>query len=186
MLLQVLDEGRLTDGNGRLIDFRNTVIIMTSNAGTRQLKEFGRGIGFNAGGSIGLSLNENDKEYARSIIQKSLAKQFSPEFLNRLDEIITFDQLDLEAIKQIIDIELEGLKKRISELGYKLDLTDKAKEFVAIKGYDVQFGARPLKRAIQNYVEDGVCELILDGKLKQNDTISIDKNAEKDELVFTY
>ncbi len=186
MLLQVLDEGRLTDGNGRLIDFRNTVIIMTSNAGTRQLKEFGRGIGFNAGGSIGLSLNENDKEYARSIIQKSLAKQFSPEFLNRLDEIITFDQLDLEAIKQIIDIELEGLKKRISELGYKLDLTDKAKKFVAIKGYDVQFGARPLKRAIQNYVEDGVCELILDGKLKQNDTISIDKNAEKDELVFTY
>lgn len=186
MLLQVLDEGRLTDGNGRLIDFRNTVIIMTSNAGTRQLKEFGRGIGFNAGGSIGLSLNENDKEYARSIIQKSLAKQFSPEFLNRLDEIITFDQLDLEAIKQIIDIELEGLKKRISELGYKLDLTDKAKEFVAIKGYDVQFGARPLKRAIQNYVEDGVCELILDGKLKQNDTISIDKNAEKDGLVFTY
>ena len=186
MLLQVLDEGRLTDGNGRLIDFRNTVIIMTSNAGTRQLKEFGRGIGFNAGGSIGLSLNENDKEYARSIIQKSLAKQFSPEFLNRLDEIITFDQLDLEAIKQIIDIELEGLKKRISELGYKLDLTDKAKEFVAIKGYDVQFGARPLKRAIQNYVEDGVCELILDGKLKQNDTISIDKNSEKDGLVFTY
>ena len=186
MLLQVLDEGRLTDGNGRLIDFRNTVIIMTSNAGTRQLKEFGRGIGFNAGGSIGLSLNENDKEYARSIIQKSLAKQFCPEFLNRLDEIITFDQLDLEAIKQIIDIELEGLKKRISELGYKLDLTDKAKEFVAIKGYDVQFGARPLKRAIQNYVEDGVCELILDGKLKQNDTISIDKNAEKDGLVFTY
>ena len=186
MLLQVLDEGRLTDGNGRLIDFRNTVIIMTSNAGTRQLKEFGRGIGFNAGGSIGLSLNENDKEYARSIIQKSLAKQFSPEFLNRLDEIITFDQLDLEAIKQIIDIELEGLKKRISELGYKLNLTDKAKEFVAIKGYDVQFGARPLKRAIQNYIEDGVCELILDGKLKQNDTISIDKNVEKDELVFTY
>lgn len=185
MLLQVLDEGRLTDGNGRLIDFRNTVIIMTSNAGTRQLKEFGRGIGFTAGGRMGLSLNERDKEYARSIIQKSLSKQFSPEFLNRLDEIITFDQLDLDAIKQIINIELRGLIKRVSELGYKLEITDKAKEFVATKGYDVQFGARPLKRAIQTYIEDGVCELLLDGKLHQGDTITADKNAEKEELIFS-
>ena len=184
MLLQVLDEGRLTDGNGRLIDFRNTVIIMTSNAGTRQLKEFGRGVGFNAGGSMGLSLNDTDKEYARSIIQKSLSKQFSPEFLNRLDEIITFDQLDLEAIKKIIDIELAGLKKRIAGMGYDLELTDKAKEFVATKGYDVQFGARPLKRAIQNYVEDGVCELLLDNKLSTGDTISADKNPDKEELLF--
>ena len=184
MLLQVLDEGRLTDGNGRLIDFRNTVIIMTSNAGTRQLKEFGRGVGFTAGGSMGLSLNENDKEYARSIIQKSQSKQFSPEFLNRLDEIITFDQLDLNAIKKIIDLELNGLNKRVEELGYKLDITDKAKEFVAMKGYDVQFGARPLKRAIQNYIEDGVCELLLDGKLTAGDIIKIDKNPEKEELVF--
>ena len=184
MLLQVLDEGRLTYGNGRLIDFRNTVIIMTSNAGTRQLKEFGRGVGFTAGGSMGLSLNENDKEYARSIIQKSLSKQFSPEFLNRLDEIITFDQLDLNAIKKIIDLELNGLNKRVEELGYKLDITDKAKEFVAMKGYDVQFGARPLKRAIQNYIEDGVCELLLDGKLTAGDIIKIDKNPEKEELVF--
>ena len=184
MLLQVLDEGRLTDGNGRLIDFRNTVIIMTSNAGTRQLKEFGRGVGFTAGGSMGLSLNENDKGYARSIIQKSLSKQFSPEFLNRLDEIITFDQLDLNAIKKIIDLELNGLNKRVEELGYKLDITDKAKEFVAMKGYDVQFGARPLKRAIQNYIEDGVCELLLDGKLTAGDIIKIDKNPEKEELVF--
>ena len=184
MLLQVLDEGRLTDGNGRLIDFRNTVIIMTSNAGTRQLKEFGRGVGFNAGGSIGLSLNDSDKEYARSIIQKSLSKQFSPEFLNRLDEIITFDQLDLEAIKKIIELELSGLVSRINELGYCLDITDKAKEFVATKGYDVQFGARPLKRAIQNYIEDGVCEMLLDGKLKSNDVIIVDKNAEKEELSF--
>ena len=183
-LLQVLDEGRLTDGNGRLIDFRNTVIIMTSNAGTRQLKEFGRGVGFNAGGSMGLSLNESDKEYARSIIQKSLSKQFSPEFLNRLDEIITFDQLDLDAIKKIIDIELRGLKKRIEELGYKLEITDKAKEFVATKGYDVQFGARPLKRAIQTYIEDGVCELLLDDKLKAGDTIKADKDDDKDELTF--
>ena len=184
MLLQVLDEGRLTDGNGRLIDFRNTIIIMTSNAGTRQLKEFGRGVGFNAGGSMGLSLNESDKEYARSIIQKSLSKQFSPEFLNRLDEIITFDQLDLNAIKKIIDIELLGLRKRIEEMGYRLELTDSAKEFVANKGYDVQFGARPLKRAIQNYIEDGVCELLLDNKLNAGDTISVDKNAEKEELTF--
>ena len=185
MLLQVLDEGRLTDGNGRLIDFRNTVIIMTSNAGTRQLKEFGRGVGFTAGGNMGLSLNESDKEYARSIIQKSLSKQFSPEFLNRLDEIITFDQLDLDAIKQIIDIELRGLINRVNELGYKLEITDKAKEFVATKGYDVQFGARPLKRAIQTYIEDGVCELLLDGKLTIGDTIAADKSADKEELTFT-
>ena len=184
MLLQVLDEGRLTDGNGRLIDFRNTVIIMTSNAGTRQLKEFGRGVGFTAGGRMGLSLNERDKEYARSIIQKSLSKQFSPEFLNRLDEIITFDQLDLDAIKQIINIELRGLIKRVSELGYTLEITDKAKEFVAMKGYDVQFGARPLKRAIQTYIEDGVCELLLDGKLKAGDTITADKCDDKEELIF--
>ena len=183
MLLQVLDEGRLTDGNGRLIDFRNTVIIMTSNAGTRQLKEFGRGVGFTASGSMGLSLNESDKEYARSIIQKSLSKQFSPEFLNRLDEIITFDQLDLDAIKKIIDIELRGLKKRINELGYKLEITDKAKVFVATKGYDVQFGARPLKRAIQTYIEDGVCELLLDGQLQTGDTIRADKD-DRDKLTF--
>ena len=183
MLLQVLDEGRLTDGNGRLIDFRNTVIIMTSNAGTRQLKEFGRGVGFTASGSMGLSLNESDKEYARSIIQKSLSKQFSPEFLNRLDEIITFDQLDLDAIKKIIDIELRGLKKRINELGYKLEITDKAKVFVATKGYDVQFGARPLKRAIQTYIEDGVCELLLDGQLQTGDTIRADKDN-RDKLTF--
>ena len=184
MLLQVLDEGRLTDGNGRLIDFRNTVIIMTSNAGTRQLKEFGRGIGFNAGGFSSENINETDKEYARNIIQKSLSKQFSPEFLNRLDEIITFDQLDLEAIKRIIDIELKGLVGRIKELGCNIKISNAAKEFVASKGYDVQFGARPLKRAIQNYIEDGLCELILDGKLKDNDVILIDKNPDKDSLSF--
>ncbi len=184
MLLQVLDEGRLTDGNGHLIDFRNTVIIMTSNAGTRQLKEFGRGIGFNAGGFSSENINETDKEYARSIIQKSLSKQFSPEFLNRLDEIITFDQLDLEAIKRIIDIELKGLVGRIKELGCNIKISNAAKEFVASKGYDVQFGARPLKRAIQNYIEDGLCELILDGKLKDNDVILIDKNPDKDSLSF--
>jgi len=184
MLLQVLDEGRLTDGNGRLVDFRNTVIIMTSNAGTRQLKEFGHGVGFNAGGNTGISLNDKDKEYARSIIQKSLSKQFAPEFLNRLDEIITFDQLDLKAIKKIIDIELKGLYKRIESLGYQLTITDSAKEFVATKGYDVQFGARPLKRAIQNYIEDGVCEKLLSDELHEGDTIAVSKIPNKDELQF--
>lgn len=184
LLLQVLDEGRLTDGNGRLIDFRNTVIIMTSNAGTRQLKEFGRGVGFNASGSDGISMNEEDKEHARSIIQKSLSKQFAPEFLNRLDEIITFDQLDLTAIKQIVEIELKGLYKRIRDIGYEVELSNEAKTFVASKGYDVQFGARPLKRAIQNYVEDGLCELILAGQIEKGTIIHIDKHPDKEELIF--
>ena len=175
MLLQVLDEGRLTDGNGRLVDFRNTVIIMTSNAGTRQLKEFGHGVGFNAGNGLGINMNEKDKEYARSIIQKSLSKQFAPEFLNRLDEIITFDQLDLKAIRKIIDIELKPLYKRVSDLGYTLTVSEDAKDFVAEKGYDVQFGARPLKRAIQNYIEDAVCERILSGEIKEGDEINITK-----------
>lgn len=183
LLLQVMDEGRLTDGNGRLIDFRNTIIIMTSNAGTRQLKEFGRGIGFNAGG-MGLMINDKDKEHARSIIQKSLSKQFSPEFLNRLDDIITFDQLDLNAIKQIIDIELKDLYKRMNELGYHLEISDAAKEFIANKGYDVQFGARPLKRAIQNYVEDGVCELLLNKELESNNLILVDKKEDEKSLSF--
>ena len=184
MLLQVLDEGRLTDGNGRLIDFRNTVIIMTSNAGTRQLKEFGQGVGFKATNLNGLSQNEGDKERARAIIQKSLSKQFAPEFLNRLDEIITFDQLDLEAIKKIINIELKGLFKRVHELGYEMEITDEAKEYVATKGYDVQFGARPLKRAIQNHIEDGLSELILSGEVKAGDTIKISKEKDNDKLKF--
>lgn len=184
ILLQVLDEGRLTDGNGRLIDFRNTVIIMTSNAGTRQLKEFGQGVGFKATNLNGLSQNEGDKERARAIIQKSLSKQFAPEFLNRLDEIITFDQLDLEAIKKIINIELKGLFKRVHELGYEMEITDEAKEYVATKGYDVQFGARPLKRAIQNHIEDGLSELILSGEIKAGDTIKISKEKDNDKLKF--
>ena len=183
LLLQVLDEGRLTDGNGRFVDFRNTVIIMTSNAGTRQLKDFGRGIGFSATGDTGLMLNEKDKANARSIVQKALSKQFSPEFLNRLDEIITFDQLDLDAIKRIIDIELKGLYNRIEQIGYHIDLADDAKEFVATKGYDVQFGARPLKRAIQNYIEDGISDLIVNGDLPLGSTIHITKNGE--ELAFS-
>ena len=183
LLLQVLDEGRLTDGNGRLVDFRNTVIIMTSNAGTRQLKDFGRGVGFSAGSSTGLALNEKDKQHARDIVQKALSKQFSPEFLNRLDEIITFDQLDLEAIKKIIDIELKGLYKRIDQIGYKIDLSEEAKEFVATKGYDVQFGARPLKRAIQNYIEDGISDLVVNGELPLGSTIHI--TLKDNELAFS-
>ena len=185
LLLQVLDEGRLTDGNGRFVDFRNTVIIMTSNAGTRQLKDFGRGVGFNAGSSSALMLNEQDKEHARQIVQKALSKQFSPEFLNRLDEIITFDQLDLAAIKQIIDVELQGLYKRISDLGYTINLTDEAKAFVAEKGYDVQFGARPLKRAIQTYIEDGISDLIVNDDLPNQAVINIDKIKDQDKLSFT-
>ena len=181
LLLQVLDEGRLTDGNGRFVDFRNTVIIMTSNAGTRQLKEFSHGVGFTAG-NAGIAMNDKDKEYARSIIQKSLSRQFSPEFLNRLDEIITFDQLDLTAIKSIIDIELSGLFKRVNALGYNIEINDEAKEFVATKGYDVQFGARPLKRAIQNYIEDKLCEMIINGDLEQGQTIRIGKAEGKDDV----
>lgn len=184
MLLQVLDEGRLTDGNGRLVDFRNTIIIMTSNAGTRQLKEFGKGVGFNAGTTMGLSLDDKDKEYARSIIQKSLSKQFSPEFLNRLDDIITFDQLDIQAIKTIIDLELSGLFGRMKQMGYKLNISDEAKEMVATKGYDVQFGARPLKRAIQTYIEEGLCEMMLNGEAHPGDTITIGKEEGQEKLKF--
>ncbi len=179
LLLQVLDEGRLTDGNGRLVDFRNTIIIMTSNAGTKQLKEFGRGVGFTAPGEGLTQFNEQNKEYARSIIQKSLSRQFAPEFLNRLDEIITFDQLDLHAIKRIIDLELKDLFKRVEGMGFKIRISDEAKEFVATKGYDVQFGARPLKRAIQNYIEDGLCELLLSDQLKPGDVIYVEKEGDK-------
>ncbi len=175
MLLQVLDEGRMTDGNGRLIDFRNTIIIMTSNAGTRQLKEFAHGIGFTAATGTGGDINEKDKEYARSIVQKSLSKQFAPEFLNRLDEIITFDQLDLEAIKKIVNLELKAVYKRVEDMGYTLRITDEVKEELARKGYDVQYGARPLKRAIQPYIEDFVCEKILEEQVKPGEEILVDK-----------
>ncbi len=184
LLLQVLDEGRLTDGNGRFVDFPNTVMIMTSNAGTRQLKDFGRGVGFNAG-TLGLNMDDKDKEHARSIVQKALSKQFSPEFLNRLDEIITFDQLDMNAIKQIVDIELSELWKRIAEMGYKVTLSEDAKQFVAERGYDVQFGARPLKRAIQNYIEDGIAEMIVNEDLPLGSTIRIEKKEGKEELSFS-
>ena len=157
ILLQVMDEGRLTDGNGTTIDFRNTVIIMTSNSGTRQLKDFGQGIGFSTQGD-----RSQDREYAHSIIKKSITKQFAPEFLNRLDDIIYFDQLSEESIKQIVDIEAKPLIKRIKEMGYELAITDEAKALLAKKGYDVQFGARPLKRALQTLLEDPICELLME------------------------
>ena len=174
ILLQVLDEGRLTDSNGRVVNFKNTVIIMTSNIGTRQLKDFGQGIGFTSGTSGNL------KEHSRSIITKALNKTFAPEFLNRLDEIINFDQLDMESLVKIVDIELEGLYKRIENIGYKLVVEPEAKNFIAQKGYDVQYGARPLKRAIQTYVEDTLSEVILSGNIQEGDTILAlyDKNKE--------
>ena len=179
ILLQVMDEGRLTDSYGRTVDFKNTIVIMTSNIGTRQLKEFGKGIGFAA------QIRTDDKEYSRSVITKALNKSFAPEFINRLDEIITFDQLDLNALTRIIDIELKGLYSRVEHIGYKLVIDENAKKFVATKGYDVQFGARPLKRAIQNNLEDGISELILGSEMAAGDTIKVSYDKEKDIIVMT-
>ncbi|WP_304196840.1 ATP-dependent Clp protease ATP-binding subunit [Phocaeicola plebeius] len=174
MLLQVMDEGRLTDSLGRTVDFKNTIIIMTSNIGTRQLKEFGKGIGFTA------QTGENEKEHANSVIRKALNKSFAPEFINRLDEIVTFDQLDIASLEKIIDIELAGLYKRIEGCGYHLLLDQEAKRFVAEKGYDVQFGARPLKRSIQNHLEDGLAELIINKEPQTGDTLHVYMNAQGD------
>lgn len=176
ILLQVMDEGRLTDSYGRTVDFKNTIVIMTSNIGTRQLKEFGKGIGFAA------QIRTDDKEYSRGVITKALNKHFAPEFINRLDEIITFDQLSIETLTRIIDIELKGLYERMESIGYKMIISDEAKRFVASKGYDVQFGARPLKRAIQNYLEDGLSELILGAGQADKNIIRIDYDKEKDNI----
>ena len=169
ILLQILDEGHVTDSLGRKIDFKNTIIIMTSNIGTRQLKDFGRGIGFRAGAG-----DVPDSEYSRSIIQKALNKAFAPEFLNRVDDIVMFDQLSRESLYKIIDLELNGLYKRVKELGYNVIVTDSAKEFISDKGYDVQFGARPLKRAIQKYIEDEMAEMIIRTGLQEGETIVVD------------
>ena len=155
ILLQVMDEGRLTDGNGTTVDFRNTIIIMTSNCGTRQLKEFGHGVGF------GTADAQNDKQFERSVIKKAIGKQFAPEFLNRLDDIIYFDQLDKDSIRRIVDIELRPLKHRVFEMGYTLQMSNEAKDLLSSKGYDIQFGARPLKRAIQTMLEDPICEVMM-------------------------
>lgn len=166
LLLQVMDEGRLTDSNGRTIDFKNTVIIMTSNVGTRQLKEFGKGLGF-------AMPNQADDEQARSrsVIQKALDKTFAPEFLNRIDEIVSFDPLSAEAVAQLVDIELKALDKRVEDIGYKLVVSDEVRRLLARKGYDARYGARPLKRAIQTYLENALAERLLAGGLKTGDTL---------------
>ena len=179
ILLQVLDEGHLTDTNGRTVDFKNTIVIMTSNVGTRQLKDFGKGIGFTSGQT------ENMKDYSRGIITKALNKQFAPEFLNRLDEIINFDQLEMDSLIKIVDIELEGLYKRVETIGYKLVMNDEARKFIANKGYDIQYGARPLKRAIQTHVEDALAEVILGSEIQEGDTIRGTYDKEKDAIVMT-
>ena len=174
LLLQVMDEGRLTDSVGRHVDFKNTILIITSNVGTRQLKDFGHGVGF----KMDSTDDATDKELSRGVIKKALNKAFAPEFLNRVDDIIMFDQLDKAAIRKIIDIELQTLLERIEQLGYHLELTDAAKDHIAEEGYDVQFGARPLKRALQKYVEDEMAELIIASSVQEGDTICLDYNKE--------
>ena len=178
LLLQVMDEGRLTDSLGRRIDFKNTIIIMTSNIGTRQLKDFGKGVGFSTPTTV-----ESDSEFSRGVIQKALNRTFAPEFLNRVDDIITFEQLSRESISSIIDLELKGLFGRVTSMGYNLELTLEAKNFIADKGYDVQFGARPLKRAIQKYLEDGLADVVLGGELMEGDTILMDLEPETNTIV---
>ena len=173
ILLQVMDEGRLTDSLGRRIDFKNTIIIMTSNVGTRKLKDFGQGVGFNTSTTV-----EADSEFSRGVIQKALNRTFAPEFLNRVDDVIMFDQLSKDSIASIIDLELKGIFGRVTAMGYKLELTKEAKDYIAEKGYDVQFGARPLKRAIQKYLEDELADVVLGGELEAGDTILMELEAE--------
>ena len=175
ILLQVLDEGRLTDSLGRKVDFKNTIIIMTSNIGSRQLKDFGSGVGF--------TTKEVDREYSHSVIQKALNKAFSPEFLNRVDDIVMFDSLDRDAIFKIIDIELAGFYKRVDALGYKLTISEDAKNFIADKGYDSQYGARPLKRAIQKYLEDELAEMIINASVQPGNHIYVNYDKEADKIV---
>ena len=175
LLLQVLDEGRLTDSLGRRVDFKNTLIIMTSNIGTRQLKDFGSGVGFNT--------RTDETEYSHGVIQKALNKAFAPEFLNRIDDIIMFDQLDRDAIFRIIGIELRGFLSRMEKLGYSFEITEAAKDYIASKGYDRQYGARPLKRAIQKYLEDPLAELIINSELNTGDTIMVDYDKDTDKIV---
>ncbi|WP_302985191.1 AAA family ATPase, partial [uncultured Muribaculum sp.] len=178
LLLQVLDEGRLTDSLGRRVDFKNTIIIMTSNIGTRQLKDFGSGVGFSTRSS------DADKDYSHGIIQKALNKAFSPEFLNRVDDIVMFESLDKDAIFKIIDLELDGFYKRIQAIGYSLTITDEAKNYIAAKGYDAQYGARPLKRAIQKYLEDQLAEMIINAEIEPGNLIYVDYDKESDKITM--
>ncbi|HCW63966.1 MAG TPA: Clp protease ClpC, partial [Leeuwenhoekiella sp.] len=177
MLLQVLDDGYITDSLGRKIDFRNTVIIMTSNIGARKLKDFGQGVGFGTA-----ARKEQAEENAKGVIQQALKKAFAPEFLNRVDDVIVFNALDRKEIHQIIDIELKKLYQRIETLGYHLTLSDKAKEFISDKGFDKEYGARPLKRAIQKYIEDALAEEIISSKITEGDRIFMDLEDDKEEL----
>jgi ATP-dependent Clp protease ATP-binding subunit ClpC len=179
ILLQVLDEGQLTDSLGRKIDFKNTIIIMTSNIGSRELKDFGSGVGFKTGTN-----ESSSNDYAKSVINKALKKAFAPEFLNRIDDVIMFNSLTREHIHQIIDIELKGLFERIHNLGYNIQLTPAAKDFVANKGYDVQYGARPLKRSIQKYLEDEMAEVIIKSEIQVGDTILVGHSKKNDEIVI--
>jgi len=177
ILLQVLDEGQLTDSLGRKVDFRNTIIIMTSNIGARQLKDFGQGVGFTT-----LAKSTQADSHSRGVIENALKRAFAPEFLNRIDDVIVFNSLGKDEIFKIIDIELAYLFNRVNMLGYKIELTLEAKEFIAEKGYDSQFGARPLKRAIQKYLEDPIAEEILKGELSEGDTMEVDFDKESGEI----
>ncbi|MCK5029461.1 MAG: ATP-dependent Clp protease ATP-binding subunit [Bacteroidales bacterium] len=179
LLLQILDEGQLTDSLGRRVDFRNTIIIMTSNIGSRQLKDFGMGVGFST-----KAKQESSSQHAKSVIQNALKRTFAPEFINRLDDIVIFNSLNKDHIYQIIDIELKGLFNRIRTLGYDIELTDAAKDYVTDKGFDPDFGARPLNRAIQKYLEDPLAEIIIKSTLKQGDILLVDFDKEKEEIVI--
>jgi ATP-dependent Clp protease ATP-binding subunit ClpC len=176
ILLQVMDEGRLTDSMGRRVDFKNTIIIMTSNIGTRELKDFGRGIGFSS------ASQKSDADHIRSVIEKALKKTFAPEFLNRIDDVVIFNSLEKEDIRKIIDIELKGLYQRVESLGYKLQLSDAAKDYIASKGFDVQYGARPLKRAIQKYLEDEMAEVIIQASISEGDVIKVGFDTKKQNI----
>ncbi|MBT8187687.1 MAG: AAA family ATPase, partial [Croceitalea sp.] len=179
MLLQVLDDGFLTDSLGRKIDFRNTIIIMTSNIGARQLKDFGQGVGFGTAAK-----KAQADTHQKSVIENALKKAFAPEFLNRIDDVIVFNALEREHIHKIIDIELNKLFGRIRDIGYVLNLSDKAKDYIAEKGFDKQYGARPLKRAIQKYIEDALAEEIVNSNLDEGDTIFMDLDEKKDLLTI--
>jgi ATP-dependent Clp protease ATP-binding subunit ClpC len=181
ILLQVLDDGQLTDGLGRKVDFKNTLIIMTSNIGARQLKDFGAGVGFATAAKV-----QNEDEANKAVIEKALKRTFSPEFLNRIDDVIIFNSLSKEHIFEIIDILMKGVMKRLSNLGFSLELTEDAKMFLAEKGYDVQFGARPLHRAIQKYLEDPLAEEILSLHVKAGDVLEADLDKENNKLKFSF
>jgi ATP-dependent Clp protease ATP-binding subunit ClpC len=177
ILLQALDDGQMTDSLGRKISFKNTIIIMTSNIGARQLKDFGQGIGFNTKAKI-----NNSDSHSKSVIEKALKRAFAPEFLNRIDDVIVFNSLDKKDIDRIIDIEMNSLLKRIDTLGYTVKISDEAKDFIAEKGFDSKFGARPLKRAIQRYFEDPLSEEIINAQIKEGDAITVNLNKKEDKL----